>query len=106
MTDRKPSRTPKVTISVADDLLPEWQALRAWLADEGELSLSRYVVAAALLCKRLGISNPESAEFGDLLMEDLLNESTWEPPNLDTATHHNGRVTMDDAAASALDKLF
>lgn len=101
----QPSSTKRVTISVADDLLPEFDALRDFL-DAGEISLSRYLVTAAILCQRLGIDDPEHADFGDFLMGDILSADEWQPSDLDTSHRKNGHVTASNGAQDALDTML
>lgn len=100
-----PSSTTRVTISVSDDLLPAWTAARDWI-EAGEISLSRFLVSAAILCQRLGIDDPENANFGDFLMGDMLSADTWQPPVLEVAHRKNGHVTASASARDALDSMI
>lgn len=98
MSKRRPSNTPRTTISISDDLSADFDALRAFV-EAGELSLSRYLITAAVLCMNAGIDDPAAASIGDLFMGDLVNgESEFDQDDQTTTT--------SSAADRALDKLF
>lgn len=104
MTRRKPSKTPRTTISVADDLIDEFDELRRWV-EAGQISLSRYLITAALLCKRAGIDDPALAQIDNLLWGEMGDPGLWEPETT-AEPSKNGKVTMNADALDALDKLF
>lgn len=90
----KPSSTKRITISVAADLLSEFDEMRDVVESDG-MSLSRYLVAAAILCHQLGIDDPENPNLDALPITGL-----------DLKPHKNGHVSANERAADALDTIL
>jgi hypothetical protein len=90
----RPSSTRRITISVAADLLLEFDEMRRDVETDG-ISLSRYLVTAAILCHQLGIDDPESPNLDALPAGDL-----------DLGARKNGHVSAGDDVHDALDTML
>ena len=85
----------KVTLSVSIGLRPQWHQLKRWLRENSDLSISAYVVNAALLCQQLGIDDPSQADLDGKIITGGSAPKTTETT-----------VTMSQEARNALDKLL
>ena len=79
---------------MADDLLFEFDEMRADV-EADDMSLSRYLVTAALLCHQLGIDDPENPNLDALPVTGL-----------DLKPRKNGHVSANERAADALDTIL
>lgn len=103
---RQPSATTIKSLSVSGDLERVYADVQAWVAGSGEMSLSRYLITAAALCQRLGITDPESADINALWTGEIYH-SPGEYDELDERyTESKPEVTLSSDAARAFDKLF
>ena len=85
----------KVTLSVSVGLRPDWHQFKRWLRKNSTLSISAYVVQAALLCQRLGIDDPSQADLDGKIITGGCGPQTTE-----------STVTISREARNALDKLL
>jgi hypothetical protein len=85
MARRKPSKTRRTTISISEDLSADFDALAAF-ADAAGMSISRYLITAAVLCMNAGIDDPAAANVGDLAACDHA------PDQADATTTTNGDI--------------
>lgn len=86
----------RLSISVAVHRRAAWADFTDWLSANSELKISPYVVEAALLCQRLGITDPSEADLDGML---IISNGNDEQPE-DTS------VIMSDDTRRLFDNLF
>ena len=84
----------RVCVYVRKDLVSDFERLRRYVDSSG-LSMSGYLLQAALLCSRLGIDDPECADIDGL---PVASHATMRPVE--------NKIGLDGEAEDAFNKLF
>ena len=98
MTTRQTKRT---TISVSEDLERDYDDLVRYVARIKGMSLSRFLITAAIMAMEAGIEDPANEDIGDVMLWGS-NPANW---NTEPDAPTNGRTTLEHDALAALDKL-
>lgn len=100
---RVPSATHRSSLSIPVDDLEMFDELTNWITENTQLSRSAYLLKAAELCARHGITDPDVADIGG----EIESNTVAGVSNLTAPIDEENRSVMVDAdAIAALDKLF
>ena len=72
------SKTRRTTISVSEDLERDYDDLVRYVASIKGMSLSRFLITAAIMAMEAGIDDPENADLGATVLWGS-NPADWNP---------------------------